>query len=996
MRKRISVLVAIGFAFLLGLGVLTSLAMIAGLRETMSRAEASQASALEVRASVRSLRADYLASGDAVSRLMLEPGLVDAWAAKRQADENATEHLAAATRATRHPELRAVLEKLDAHDRDVTNRIEDELLGLVGTDPAEAKRAYFEEYLRARAVNLEFVDQALRLATAEVAEAARYTEAKARQTIGLAWLALALFVVVGATSGILLSRSVRKVAQDFEDAAAKVGEQRDRLGAVMTAMHDALMVIDARGCITMANDAACALLGYGEAELIGSPVGGYVEAGTDALPEEAEMRNERITFLDRNGTRIPMSVSAALLRGAGGEAVGIVWVAYDMRDQLRMLEEMEAARDTALEASRIKSEFLANMSHEIRTPMNAVIGFTDLVLETALGAEQREYLGHVRQSSEALLAIINEVLDLSKIEAGRLRLDRTPFSVRDTLGTALSGMAIRADEKELELAVDVRPQVPDAVIGDVSRLRQVLINLVGNAIKFTEQGQVVVHVTTESPVGDEEAVLHFSVADTGIGIPAGKHRLVFEAFRQGDGSMTRRYEGTGLGLTIASRFVEMMGGRIWLESTVGQGSTFHFTTRVGLQQDVARQPSNLSRLAGLRVLVVDDSATVRSVLVDMLKTWSVSAVAADGGAAGLAALRQAHETGHPFALALVDVRMPEMDGFDLARRLLDEPDLGQTKLILLTALNRPDEAARCRAVGASGCVMKPVSPSALLEAIEAVLGTRNGEAPVEEVAGWQPAREPLRVLVVEDNPTNRRMLTVLLETRGHAAVPVEDGLQAIATLQAGSFDVVLMDVQMPRMDGLTATAGIRAWEKGTGSHLPIIALTAHAMKGDRERCIAAGMDAYVSKPVDAEELFGVIESVVDGARATRSDDAGVSDASPVDVEAVLRQVGGSRAALAEVLDLFREDGARMLDALKSALTTRDGSALERAAHQLRGALMTMAAPGAAAAALRLEEIGREQDFRSAAEAWACLTNELDRLEPRLAALGARAKEETTS
>jgi len=252
------------------------------------------------------------------------------------------------------------------------------------------------------------------------------------------------------------------------------------------------------------------------------------------------------------------------------------------------------------------------------------------------------------------------------------------------------------------------------------------------------------------------------------------------------------------------------------------------------------------------------------------------------------------------------------------------------------------------------------------------------------------------VLVVEDNPTNRRMLTVLLETRGHAAVPVEDGLQAIATLQAGSFDVVLMDVQMPRMDGLTATAGIRAWEKGTGSRLPIIALTAHAMKGDRERCIAAGMDAYVSKPVDAEELFGVIESVVDGARATRSDGAGVSDASPVDVEAVLRQVGGSRAALAEVLDLFREDGARMLDALKSALTTRDGSALERAAHQLRGALMTMAAPGAAAAALRLEEIGREQDFRSAAEAWARLTNELDRLEPRLAALGARAKEETTS
>src|SRR5438552_2944013 len=546
--------------------------MIAGLRETMSRAQASQVSALEVRASVRSLRADYLASGDAVSRLMLEPGLVDAWTAKRQADDSAAEHLAAAARATRHGELRTLLEELDTHDREVTNRIEDELLGLVETDPVSAKRIYFEEYLRARSFNLELVDRALRLATAEVAEASQYAEAKARQTIALAWLALALFVVVGTTSGIRLSGSVRKVAQDFEDAAAKVGEQRDRLRTVMTAMHDALVVIDARGGISMANDAACALLGYGETELIGSHVGRYVEAGSTALPDAAELRNERITFLARNGTRIPMSLSAALLRGPGGE-----------------------------------------------------------------------------------------VLDLSKIEAGRLRLDPAPFSLRRALGAVLSGMAIRADEKKLELAVDVRAHVPDAVVGDVSRLRQVLVNLVGNAIKFTERGQVVVQVTTESYVGDEEAVLHFSVADTGIGIPPDKHRLVFQAFTQGDGSMTRRYEGTGLGLAIASQLVEMMGGRIWLESAVGEGSSFHFTARLALQHDVARLPANLSTLAGLRVLVVDDSATVRSILVDMLKTWSVSAVAADGGAAGLAALREAHEAGHPFALALVDAKLPEMD-----------------------------------------------------------------------------------------------------------------------------------------------------------------------------------------------------------------------------------------------------------------------------------------------------------------------------------------------
>src|SRR5947199_1267908 len=406
--------------------------MTAGLRETMSRAQASQVSALEVRASVRSLRADYLASGDAVSRLMLEPGLVDAWTAKRQADDSAAEHLAAAARATRHGELRTLLEELDTHDREVTNRIEDELLGLVETDPVSAKRIYFEEYLRARSFNLELVDRALRLATAEVAEASQYAEAKARQTIALAWLALALFVVVGTTSGIRLSGSVRKVAQDFEDAAARVGEQRDRLRAVMTAMHDALMVIDARGGIALANDAACALLGYGETEVIGSPVGRYVEAGTDA-PEAAEMRNERITFLARNGTRIPMSVSAALLRGPGGEAVGSVWVAHDMRDQLRMLEEMEAARDTALEASRLKSEFLANMSHEIRTPMNAITGFTSLALRTELTPRQAGYLEKVHAATQGLIRITNDLLDFSKIEAGYLQMEHITFRLAEPI-----------------------------------------------------------------------------------------------------------------------------------------------------------------------------------------------------------------------------------------------------------------------------------------------------------------------------------------------------------------------------------------------------------------------------------------------------------------------------------------------------------------------------------------------------------------------------------
>ena len=523
-----------------------------------------------------------------------------------------------------------------------------------------------------------------------------------------------------------------------------------------------------------------------------------MDGGTGWPSKSAEVRNERITFLARSGTRIPMSVSVAMLAGPDGEAVGSVWLAHDMRDQLRLLEEMEAARDTAVDANRIKSEFLANMSHEIRTPMNAIIGFTDLVLESALGAEQREYLGHVRQSSEALLAIINEVLDLSKIEAGKLRLDHAPFSLRQTVHAVLGGMAIRADEKKLELAVDVRSHVPDAVVGDMSRLRQVLLNLVGNAIKFTERGEVVVRVTTESDVGGEGTTLRFSVADTGIGIPVDKHRLVFQAFTQADGSMTRRYEGTGLGLAIASQLVEMMGGRIWLDSTVGEGSTFHFTARVGLQRDALPLPSPSSTLTAVRVLVVDDSATVRGIVVEMLNACGAHAVAVDGGAAGLAALRDAHQAGNPFGLALVDVRMPAMDGFELARHVLDEPGLRQTRLILLTAPNRPDDAARCRAMGVAGCLRKPVSGSGLVEAIQAALGSRNDATSGDADAAPKSTSRPLQVLIVEDNPTNRRMLTVLLEKRGYTAVPVEDGLQAIAAIQAGSFDVVLMDVQMPR------------------------------------------------------------------------------------------------------------------------------------------------------------------------------------------------------
>ena len=570
-------LVASGFALLLGLGILTSIIMMAGLQETVVRAQASQASALEVRAAVRSLRADYLESGDAVSRTLLDPSHTDAIATKRAADDNAEKHLTSAETATRRPDLRMLLGSLRRQDTRVTNRIEGKLLTLARVDSRKARTVYFTRYLAARSLNVQMVEQALAMAHEEVAAAAHLTESEAQRTLLLAWLALVLFGVVGTGSGLLLSRAVRSIATRFEQAAAQVTEQRDHLQAVMTAMQDALVVLDATGVVTTVNDATCALLGWPREALLGRPIGFLVQTGDDGQPFSRA----------RDGTDIPVAVSVAQLRDPSGEVIGAVWVAHDMRDHLRMLAEVAASRDAALEGSRIKSEFLANVSHEIRTPMNVVIGYVDIVLESPLSIAQRGYLDRVRRSAVDLLDIINDVLDISKVEAGKLTVERVPFGLRAVVNDVVGTLVIRAEEKQLGLSVLVDPAVPDRVTGDPTRLRQVVLNLVSNAIKFTDQGEVIVRVIRDvrNGDGDGEPVLHFAIADTGIGIPADKQDLIFQAFTQADGSMSRRYGGTGLGLTIAARLVGLMGGQIWVDSTPGAGSVFHFTIETDLDSD---------------------------------------------------------------------------------------------------------------------------------------------------------------------------------------------------------------------------------------------------------------------------------------------------------------------------------------------------------------------------------------------------------------------------
>jgi two-component system, sensor histidine kinase and response regulator len=828
-------------------------------------------------------------------------------------------------------------------------------------------------------------------------------------TLGVSAITLITLVMLG----LVFVLSI--VDRRFSLQAVEIRSGALRYRQIVETAFDAFVGFDSTLLVEHWNPQAERIFGYTKSEAHGRPLGDFIMLDRKRAESAGSLREllegdigagmqARVEVTARQKSGAEFLAEMAISSVPTGEKRLFAAFVHDVTERKLAEQEREMAKQSAEAASRAKGEFLANMSHEIRTPLNGVIGMTELVLQTELTQEQRDYLETVRFSAESLLSVINDILDFSKIEAGKVELESVDFDLRECLETSLRTMALRADEKGLELLCDVHSDIPDEFRGDPHRLRQIVVNLVGNAIKFTHHGEIALKVRCTGPVAGKYT-LHCAVSDTGIGIAAEKLESIFQSFSQADASTTRQYGGTGLGLSISRQLVEMMDGRIWLESELGKGSTFHFT----IDLEPGRKPvraahiapvSQPDMLAGTRVLVVDDNRTNRRILEGLLTNWGMEPTLSASGESALEALRSARANGLGYQLILTDMHMPRMDGFELVKHIRDEEGSRMATIMMLTSGGQRGDAQRCEDLGVAAYLLKPIRQAELREAIARVLGamdeSRNGSAITNQTLEKSLRNVALEILLAEDNEVNQKLAKRLLEKRGHHVMAAGNGLEALEAIRAGHYDLVLMDVHMPEMDGFEATRVLRAEEKESGRHQPVVAMTALVMKGDRERCMAAGMDGYLPKPIRSQELDQILELYaahkvsLEAAPEASLSTLRAGDMRAVDTHDLLERIGGDREFLIDLIDTFRENYAKQQEAIRTALENGDAVALTHAAHSLKGALLNLAAPVAAAAAQKMESSGRRGDLQEAEVVLRDLEAELERVFGALRLLGEEA------
>jgi len=759
-----------------------------------------------------------------------------------------------------------------------------------------------------------------------------------------------------------------RAAALLERSTQELARQHAYLDALIASTPVAIAVLDDQRAVRSVNAAFEGLFGYAAAEVVGAGIDGLI-VPESLRPESSDLetrvrRGETVRVeverMRKDGRRIQVRLSAAAVKAAADGA--LVALYEDISERKAAEAAMREARDLAERVARARSAFLANMSHEIRTPMNAVLGFVELVLDTELGPEQRRALELVRTSSEALLTILNDILDYSKIEAEHLELESIPFDLPKVVHATATLLAVRAREKHLELTVDVPPDVPQMVRGDPTRVRQVLMNLIGNAIKFTEQGEVDVSAGVLQRDGDQASV-QFRVRDTGIGISEGQVGTIFQEFTQADASMTRRYGGTGLGLAISRRLVALMGGELAVTSEVGRGSEFSFAISFPIEGTTQAAARTSVSLGGRRLLVVDDNETNRRIVRDMLGAEGMAVHEAPRADAGLEALRRAAQAGTPYDLAILDAQMPDQDGFELATAIRADRALTETRLLILTSAGQRGDGERCRQLGIQAYLTKPIARADLVEAVGTVLAGRAsapGAADLVTRHSIAESRHALRILLAEDNPVNQQVATAMLLKRGHQVDVVGNGREAVDAVARELYDVVLMDIQMPEMDGFEATEQIRALPRGRT--LPIIALTAHALSGERERCLARGMSGYLAKPFKAHDLFAAVEG-----RGAQPADTAAAPSPAVDLAAFRRTMeeAGAGEAVDGILETFVATLPQRLEALVAAAGGTDAEPLQRAAHAFKSAAGTIGAGHLAALLEDMERAARDGDLAGA-------------------------------